>query len=340
MPTRDVTDPQAVRKAIAEHDRIGEVAFLAKYGFGRARDLFLIMNGKEYASKAIYGVALRHQYGQRLTAEDFSGGLVKVVGPLEAMGFEILDKRTGTRNPPWSRDELILALDLYHQVNGRFPGERDPAVVHLSEQLNALHRALGTTESTTLRNPNGVAMKLMNFRRFDPRALNEGRSGLTRGNKLEQEVWDLFHDDHGRLRVVAQAILADLEARPSGDLGAASDPLLSDTEEAPEGRVLTVTHLRRERSRELVRSKKNRVMGLKGKLECEACGFDFATRYGQHGHGFIECHHTKPVETLVEGHKTRLEDLALLCANCHRMIHAKRPWLSVEQLRQVMRSHA
>ncbi|MEX2447811.1 MAG: hypothetical protein WD404_03595 [Solirubrobacterales bacterium] len=27
------------------------------------------------------------------------------------------------------------------------------------------------------------------------------------------------------------------------------------------------------------------------------------------------------------------EDLALLCANCHRMVHAKRPWLSVEQLR-------
>ena len=76
MPTKDVTDPKAIYKAVAEHDAIGEAAFLAKHGFGRARGLFLIMNGKEYASKAIYGVALRHQYGRRLTAEDFSGGLV------------------------------------------------------------------------------------------------------------------------------------------------------------------------------------------------------------------------------------------------------------------------
>lgn len=33
------------------------------------------------------------------------------------------------------------------------------------------------------------------------------------------------------------------------------------------------------------------------------------------------------------GDKTRLQDLALLCANCHRMIHRARPWLSVEEVR-------
>jgi hypothetical protein len=49
-----------------------------------------------------------------------------------------------------------------------------------------------------------------------------------------------------------------------------------------------------------------------------------------------EAHHTKPVETLVEGSKTKLEDLALLCANCHRMVHATRPWLTVNGLRHLL----
>lgn len=63
------------------------------------------------------------------------------------------------------------------------------------------------------------------------------------------------------------------------------------------------------------------------------CGFDFAERYGERGHGFIECYHTQPVHTLRDGDKTKLDEFALLCANCHRMVHARRPWLSIGQLR-------
>jgi hypothetical protein len=37
------------------------------------------------------------------------------------------------------------------------------------------------------------------------------------------------------------------------------------------------------------------------------------------------------------GQKTRLADLALLCANCHRMIHARRPWLTLDELRGLLR---
>jgi hypothetical protein len=44
----------------------------------------------------------------------------------------------------------------------------------------------------------------------------------------------------------------------------------------------------------------------------------------------------RPVETLVEGATTKLEDLALVCANCHRMIHSRRPWLSVSAVRELL----
>ena len=77
-------------------------------------------------------------------------------------------------------------------------------------------------------------------------------------------------------------------------------------------------------------------MGQNQPLLCEACGFDFEQVYGEHGKGFIECHHTKPVSELKAGEKTKLSDLALVCSNCHRMIHRRRPWLSVSELGELL----
>jgi len=63
------------------------------------------------------------------------------------------------------------------------------------------------------------------------------------------------------------------------------------------------------------------------------CEFDFSIAYGNRGLGFIECHHTKPLATLGTGTKTHIDDLALVCANCHRMIHRRKPWLSIAELK-------
>jgi 5-methylcytosine-specific restriction enzyme A len=79
------------------------------------------------------------------------------------------------------------------------------------------------------------------------------------------------------------------------------------------------------------------VLKAKGDLACEVCDFDFSARYGERGDGFIECHHTKPLADGSPGEKTKLSDLALVCANCHRMIHRARPWLNVDQLKTLLR---
>ncbi len=73
-----------------------------------------------------------------------------------------------------------------------------------------------------------------------------------------------------------------------------------------------------------------------GHLFCEACGFDFSVKYGPTAKGVIDVHHTKPVHTLTQGDTTKLEDLALLCANCHRVVHSSRKWLTVEQVKQLV----
>jgi 5-methylcytosine-specific restriction protein A len=57
---------------------------------------------------------------------------------------------------------------------------------------------------------------------------------------------------------------------------------------------------------------------------CQACGLDFAERYGRIGQGFIEAHHLRPISSLMEGAAVKYDvatDFAVLCSNCHRMIH-------------------
>jgi 5-methylcytosine-specific restriction protein A len=237
------------------------------------------------------------------------------------------DPPNASQNPPWGRDELILALDLYIRSKGNPPGKTSPEIVKLSSLLNQI--AGGGSKGEDYRNHNGVYMKLMNFRRFDPIYQAQGKTGLTRGNKLEKAVWNEFAALPDRLTKTAKAIVANLD----DESAPISNNEIDQIEEAEEGRILTRAHLVRERSRKLVEAKKTDSLRRTGKLTCEACGFDFKQAYGERGDGFIEVHHSVPVHQLLPGTKTKLADLHLICANCHRMIHARRPWLSMPQLK-------
>jgi 5-methylcytosine-specific restriction enzyme A len=245
------------------------------------------------------------------------------------------EERVNHRNAPWTRDELILALELYLRDPASPPNKSSPEVIELSAFLNELGRVLGHGEAETFRNPNGVYMKMINFRRFDPAFTAAGKVGLTRGNKEEEQVWADFAHDPERLRKIANAI-RQATLLNQEELSATDDE--EGITEAEEGRLLTRIHRTRERSRKLVEERKLKALQELGRLCCEVCTFDFEQTYGERGRGFIEAHHTRPVETLVQGSKTKLEELALLCANCHRMVHSARPWLTIEELRKLLLS--
>lgn len=171
-------------------------------------------------------------------------------------------------------------------------------------------------------------MKLGNLLAVDPAYQGEG---LSRGGRLEREVWDEFAESPYRLHAVAEAIRANHTL--------AEPPERYETEEEEEfveGRILTRMHRQRERNATAVRKKKARVLAETGRLACEGCGFDFEAVYGRLGEGFAECHHTVPVSELKAGQVTRLSDLAVVCANCHRMIHRSRPLLTIEKLRSLI----
>jgi 5-methylcytosine-specific restriction protein A len=134
---------------------------------------------------------------------------------------------------------------------------------------------------------------------------------------------------------VAQTIRRVIASAQAGETIA--DLSAEGIEEAEEGRVITAMHRRYERNSRLIEAKKRRALATFGRLACEACGFDFRKGYGDRGDGFIECHHVKPVHALRVGDKTKIADLRLLCSNCHRMVHAKQPWLTIDELVTIIR---
>ncbi len=113
--------------------------------------------------------------------------------------------------------------------------------------------------------------------------------------------------------------------------------LTEDDSGFPEGKEKLRTHLQRERNPKVIREAKQRFKAKHGRLFCQACGFDFKNIYGDVGNDYIEGHHTKPVSNLSEGALTMIEDIALLCSNCHRMVHRKRPWLSMNDLQDILK---
>ncbi len=91
MAFRDISSRQAILAAVAEYDTLGQHAFLEKYGFHPARSYFLVVDGREYDSKAIVGAAHGYQFPQMgpLAAPEFSGGKGTVQRVLEGLGFEV-----------------------------------------------------------------------------------------------------------------------------------------------------------------------------------------------------------------------------------------------------------
>lgn len=91
---------------------------------------------------------------------------------------------------------------------------------------------------------------------------------------------------------------------------------------AVEGQSSTrlVKHRARERA---LRDAKVRAKEATGALRCETpgCGFDFAERYGELGRGYAHVHHRRPLAAMDGPTEVTLDDLAIVCANCHAMIH-------------------
>ncbi len=84
-------------------------------------------------------------------------------------------------------------------------------------------------------------------------------------------------------------------------------------------------HLLRERNQSLVAEKK-----ASASHDCEICGFNSLRTYGI---DYCEVHHLTPLFKLDDESETTLDDLAIVCANCHRIIHLVTKPMEVDDMR-------
>lgn len=81
----------------------------------------------------------------------------------------------------WTRDQLLVALNIYHKLTFGQLHARQPVVLELAQKLG--------------RGANSVAMKLCNFASLDPALKLRGIKGLAGASALDRDVWKEFHDN-------------------------------------------------------------------------------------------------------------------------------------------------
>lgn len=130
-----------------------------------------------------------------------------------------MDARPANDGQLWTRDELILAFELYCRIPFQRTKATDPRVKELAALLH--------------RTPASVARKLGNFGAFDPQLAARNISGLTHGSKLDEAIWDEFHADWNELIVRAHDLRREREP-----LKYDSDPTAAPS--GPSEKIVTV----------------------------------------------------------------------------------------------------
>lgn len=233
---------------------------------------------------------------------------------------------SGHGNPKWTREEVILALELYFECGERIPSATDPRVRSLSDLLRAFPHHSEAARKESFRNPDGVAFKLQNLRQ-----VATGK-GLGNVSQTDRAVWDELGAAHYRVKELAALIKAGIntlnEVRES-------EP---DYEVFAEGRVVTETHLRRERDPKL-RSRLIERRKKKGGLICDLCERVPGEVPANLAESIYEAHHVIPL-AVGDERSTKLSDMALLCACCHRLVHkviaSNGRWLSLTEARKII----
>lgn len=239
-----------------------------------------------------------------------------------------------SKNPKWTREEEIIALDYYYQIYHE-GGDASSLIEEASKLLRIMPNSKNASDIETFRNYNGVNMRMGNFMSLDP--AYEGL-GLTSVGRQTIAVWEEFEGNREKLSREAERLrkkyspdgIQHLEPETNDRATFELETIIEPLKEGAQQQIISTRY---------ERNPKNRAAAIKAHgVTCQVCGFNFEEVYGPLGKGFIEVHHAKPLY-LYEGEIeiNPIEDLVCLCSNCHRMIHRKKDCVvDVNELRRIV----
>lgn len=99
----------------------------------------------------------------------------------------------------WTKDELVLAINLYCTLPFGKMHSRNPEIIKLASLIN--------------RTSGSLAYKLVNFASLDPSLKARGIKGASNTSKLDKEVWDEFFQNTSNLPFHSEVLRANLENR-------------------------------------------------------------------------------------------------------------------------------
>ncbi len=229
----------------------------------------------------------------------------------------------GQGNPDWTREETILALDLLYRHEKPLDRHHEE-VIALSALLRqaAIHPL--ERRRPNFRNPDGVALKLQNLLS----AIEPGRGlGASRGDKAVVDDYPRARKDE--VATIARSLRSTLGQEPAPET-------MPQDEVFVEGRWLTARHRQRDQ-----RLRQRLLAKLRGtELRCEICEVSPPPLDRELQESHYEAHHRIPLAEAEGERTTRVADMALLCACCHRLIHKliarDKRWVGVEEARLIL----
>lgn len=104
----------------------------------------------------------------------------------------------------WTREELILAINLYWKLEFGKIHKGNPEVIELAKLLG--------------RTPSSIVFKLGNFGSFDPSLQDRGVGGLKNTSKLDEQIWNEFFGNIQEVAYESEKLRASLEQKPIEEL--------------------------------------------------------------------------------------------------------------------------
>lgn len=224
-------------------------------------------------------------------------------------------------NARWTRDEVILGLDVLFSTQSKGLSVESDSIIELSKLLNELPIIPESERDETFRNPAGVRRQLLTFEwglRKNKKPVHVGQVFYT--------VFEDFNQDIETIKKISSSIIKNKKTIKK--IGFSS---IDRASFFYEGMLLFNVHRYIEQRQGLRFSKKVE--------RCNLCSISPRSVYAiDEDASFLEPHLLVPPEEMEPEMRLTEKDFIILCPNCHKVLHQLRPWCSRTQCERIFQT--